>query len=143
MEPFFQTQSSTTGNDYSPRWVRFGSLTILIAAIALFALSLGLESRHSQFGSELMPMLLSFLAFALFLAAYSLRHVLREHQSADRAFHDTHCEFSSIFQNVLDGILIMDNEGRCLDGNPAAASILRVSRNELLGKNIRSLFLKC
>jgi PAS domain-containing protein len=63
-----------------------------------------------------------------------------EHKKIDRAFCDTNCEATSIFQNVLDGVLILDNEATCLDGNPASAQILRVSRNELVGKSIDRFF---
>lgn len=143
MKSFRDGHSPNIAHGHSPRWLRFGPLTILIIAIALFSVSLTLETRHSQFGRALVPVLLSSFAFALFLATYSLRHLRREHQTADQAFHDTHCEFSSIFQNVLDGILIMDNQANCLDGNPAAASLLRVSRNELIGKNLRCFFRDC
>lgn len=120
----------------SPRWLRFSSLAVLSVAIALFIVCLGLEARHSAFGSFLMPTLLSFLAIAVSLGVYSLLRLRHEHQSTDQAFHDAHCEFSSIFQNVLDGILIADNEANCLDANPAAAAILRVSYDQLIGRNL-------
>jgi PAS domain S-box-containing protein len=76
------------------------------------------------------------LIFATFLNAYSLWRFHNEHREADQAFRDTDCEFSSIFWNVLDGILIADSLGNCLDANPAATAILRVSSNELVGQNI-------
>jgi PAS domain S-box-containing protein len=50
-------------------------------------------------------------------------------------------ESTSIFENTLDGILIIDNEANCLDGNPAAAAILRVPRNQLVRRNIRTFIL--
>ena len=143
MESLEQTKSSKAWTARSPLWLRFGSFAILLVAITLFIACLSLEARHSPFGSAFVPILLSFLAIAVFLAAYSLRRVRHDHQSADRAFHNTHCEFSSIFQNVLDGILILNNEANCLDGNPAVASILRVPRNQLVGKNIRNFLRNC
>lgn len=63
-------------------------------------------------------------------------YVRIEHREADQAFRNTDCEFLSIFQTVLDGILIVNNEGNCTDANPAAAAILRLSTNELIGQNI-------
>jgi len=76
------------------------------------------------------------LLFAVFLIIYSLRRLHREHGEADRAFLNTDCEFSSIFHNVLDGILIVNNDGDCLDANPAAVGILRISADKLIGSNI-------
>lgn len=143
MESALNNLSSISRNDRSPRWLSLGSLTILIAAIALFVFSLDVEADHSRLGALLVPMLLSSLALAVFLGTYSLRHLRYQHQSVDRAFHHTDCEFSSIFLNVLDGIFILDDEANCLDVNPAAAAILRVRRNELIGKNIRTFFVNC
>jgi len=48
-----------------------------------------------------------------------------------------------MFENVLNGVLILDNEANCLDANPAAASILRVPKSDLIGKNIRAFCAKC
>lgn len=76
------------------------------------------------------------LLFAAFLNIYSFWRLHKEHGEADRAFLNTDCEFSSIFQNVLDGILIVNNEGDCLDANPAAIGILRTSADKLIGSNI-------
>ncbi|MBS1867824.1 MAG: PAS domain-containing protein, partial [Acidobacteria bacterium] len=59
---------------------------------------------------------------------------------ADQAFRDTACEFSSIFQNVLDGVLIVDDAGDCLDANPAAQEILRCPRHDLIGGNVKCFF---
>jgi len=58
------------------------------------------------------------------------------HREADQAFRNTDRESSSIFQNVLDGVLIVDDEGNCLDANPAAAAILRSPTERLMDQNI-------
>jgi PAS domain S-box-containing protein len=140
MKSLPQAESINPCRQHSPAWLRSGSLTILVVSIVLVAFSIVLEALHSQFWGVLALILISCLVIALFLAAYSLWCLRREQQTAERAFLDTHCEFSSIFQNVLDGILILDNEANCLDANPAAASILRIPRNDLLGRNIQLFF---
>jgi PAS domain S-box-containing protein len=109
---------------------------MLVASVGFLSLSLFAYNYHSFFAASLVPSLLVALSFAVFLNIYSLWHLRREHREVDQAFRDTDCEFSSIFQNVLDGILIVDNEGDCLDANPAAATILRFSTNKLIGQNI-------
>src|SRR6516164_1638905 len=123
-------------------WLRFGSPATLLAAIGFFVLSLG-YGDYPQIQSQGISVLFFSLALTLFFATYSLRHLWCAHQNTDRALCDTNREFSSVFQNVLDGILIVDNDAKCLDGNPAAASILRVSRNELIGTDIRVLVGNC
>jgi PAS domain S-box-containing protein len=84
--------------------------------------------------------LVAALSFASLLNVYSFWFLRREHQEADQAFRDTDCEFSSVFQNVLDGVLIVDNTGNCLDANPASVQILRCPLDELVGGNIRRFF---
>jgi PAS domain S-box-containing protein len=119
-----------------PIWLRWCSITTLVSSVGFLSVSLFAYNYHSIFTASLVPSLLVALSFAVFLNIYSLWHLRREHREADQAFRDTDCEFSSIFQNVLDGILIVDNEGDCLDANPAAATILRFSTNKLIGQNI-------
>ena len=49
----------------------------------------------------------------------------------------TEREFQSIFDNALDGILILDDLGTCLEANPAALQLLETQRDELVGHKIR------
>ena len=123
--------------------VRSSSLPTLIASLGFLIMSLWGINYVPRLTLFLVPILLGALSFAVLQAAHSVWQLHREHQVTDRAFQNTHCEFSSIFQNVLDGILILDDDANCLDGNPAVASILRVPRNQLIGKNIRGFFLNC
>ena len=119
-----------------PIWLRWCSIVTLMGSVGLLCVSLFAYNYHPVFAASLVPFLLAGLAFAVFLNLYTLWHLRREHREADQAFRATDSEFSSIFQNVLDGILIVDNEGDCLDANPAAAAILRLSTNKLIGQNI-------
>src|SRR6267154_6914122 len=119
-----------------PIWIRWSSLTTLVASFGLLGGSLFAYKYCVFFTVSLVPSLLFAFSFAVFLNLYSLWHLGREHRKTDRAFRDTDCEFSSIFQNILDGILIVDNKGDCLDANPAAAAILRLPINKLIGENV-------
>jgi PAS domain S-box-containing protein len=140
MKAIRQPLSAHENRRRSRSWLRFSGPVVLFAAMGFFALSLGSEANHFRSGNLFLPLLFSALGLALFLAACALQKLWREHRTMDRAFHNTHCEFSSVFQNVLDGILITDDDGTCLDANPAAASILHISRNQLMGGNVHSLF---
>ena len=119
-----------------PLWIRWCSITTLVVSIGLLGISLFDYNYYPFFAVSLVPSLLVALSFAVFLNFYSLWHLRREHRKTDRAFRDTDSEFSSIFQNVLDGILIVDNEADCLDANPAAVAILRLPINKLIGQNV-------
>jgi PAS domain S-box-containing protein len=123
-----------------PRWLRLSSVLVLVFAVVLFVLSLRSEIYRSRFSEIFVPCLLVALGGAVFLNIYSLWQARHEHAQTDRAFRNADSEFSSIFQNVLDGILILDDLGNCLDANPAASSILRVARHELIGEPIVKFF---
>lgn len=117
-------------------WLRWCSIATLVTSVVLLSISVFAYNYHPIFSTSLIPSLLVALGFAVFLNIY-LFWVLRiEHREADQAFRYADCEFSSIFQNVLDGILIVDNEADCLDANPAAAAILRIPANNLIGQNV-------
>jgi PAS domain S-box-containing protein len=109
---------------------------MLLGSAGLLLISLFGYGRHAFSGTALVPSLLIALSSAASLNLYSLWLLRNEHRQADQAFRNTDCEFSSIFRNVLDGILIADNAGNCLDANPAAAAILRFYPSELIGQNI-------
>jgi len=127
---------STTFCNSFPSWLRWSSVATLALSVVLFCISLFAYNHQTIFAETLVPSLLFALSFAVFLNIFSLWRLWKEHRQSDQAFRDTDCEFSSIFHNVLDGILIVDNEGDCLDANPAAAAILRVSINRLIGRNV-------
>jgi PAS domain S-box-containing protein len=135
------SRSSRTCCQSSPIWLRWCSIATLAASIGFLCLSVFAFNNHSIFSVTLVPSLVVALSFAAFLNIYSLWHFRNEHRQTDQAFRDTDCEFSSIFQNVLDGILIVDNAGDCLDANPAAATILRFSHHVLIGLNISRFLL--
>jgi PAS domain S-box-containing protein len=137
MKTLSLSQSSNMLRQPSPGWIRWSSITTLLVSIGLLGVSLFAYNYHAFFAVSLVPSLLAALSFAVFLNIYSLWHLRWSHREADRAFRNTDCEFSSIFQNVLDGILIVDNDADCLDANPAAADILRLPLNKLIGQNVR------
>ncbi len=120
----------------SPLWFRRCSVATLIISIIFLCLSLLGYTYHSVPVTTPVPLLLFALSFAAFLNIYSLWFFRSEHRRSDQAFRNTDCEFASIFRSVLDGIVIADSAGICLDANPAAAAILRCPPNELVGQNI-------
>jgi PAS domain S-box-containing protein len=134
------TQSSEMLCQPLPRWLRGCSTATLVASVGLLCVTLFAYDYRAFFAASLLPSILAALTLTLFLSIYLLRHLGREHREADQAFRDTDCEFSSIFQNVLDGILIVDDDADCLDANPAAADILRLSIHKLIGQNVGRFF---
>jgi formate hydrogenlyase transcriptional activator len=60
-------------------------------------------------------------------------------QEAEAALRETEAHFQTIFESALDGILIMDNERRFLDANPAACELLARPKKTLVGSKIEVL----
>jgi PAS domain S-box-containing protein len=44
--------------------------------------------------------------------------------------------FRAVFEGTLDALVVVDDEGRCLDANPAAADLFGVPRVELIGTHV-------
>ena len=135
-------RGSATRTNSSPSCLRFGSFGVLLVSIGLLSVSFALDIYGSRLAAGLVPTISIALTCAVCLAVYSSWYFLNEHRRTDKAFRDTDCEFSSIFQNVLDGILILNQTGECLDANPAAIHILRIPSRELIGQHLRGLFPK-
>jgi PAS domain S-box-containing protein len=117
-------------------WLRWSSIAALVISIGLLALSITTHNYRAIFGNHFIPLLLVALSFAVFLNIRAFVTLRKEHEQVDQAFRATACESASIFQHVLDGVIIVDNDGNCLDANPAATTILRVSADDLIGRAI-------
>ena len=122
------------------RWGRPLSAGALIGSVVFGATALAVDAYRPELALTLLPVLISIFGATLLIAIVSLLNARREYRGADQAFRNTDCESSSIFQNVLDGILILDTHAKCLDVNPAGAAILRSYRKDLIGKNVGAFF---
>src|SRR6476660_2710912 len=105
--PTISTQFAIVRHSFHA-WLHWCSIFMLAVSVGLLCISLFLYDFHPIFAVSLIPLLLAVLCFAILLNVYSIWHLRREHREADQAFRYADCEFSSIFQNVLDGILIVD-----------------------------------
>ena len=121
--------------------IQGSSLGALCISVLLLCLSLSSYGHAGNMAPHLVAILALTFSLALFLTICTLWRLMKEHRKEDRIFRCADREFSSVFQNVLDGILIIDNEGTCLDANPAAASILRCEANTIVGNKIVRFFL--
>jgi PAS domain S-box-containing protein len=134
----------TVNSRSTPGWLRFSSFIALVMAIVLFLTSLIVDDHSLAPNSKaLISAVLFTLITAICLTARALFHLWTAYRRADLAFSLTSCECTSMFENVLNGILILDSEAKCLDANPAAASILRVPQNDLIGKYMSAFSAKC
>jgi PAS domain S-box-containing protein len=117
----------------SPLWFQISSLVLLGVAIALLLVVLGNRVYNTGLSFAVLLAVLLALACAAFLHIRSLLKERKEHRETASAFYATEREFTSVFQHALDAILILDNEGICLNANPAALALLGVPRAGLVG----------
>jgi PAS domain S-box-containing protein len=107
-------------------WFRAGSLLLVAFAASLVVLALGRRVYNSNLEvAALIAVLLAQVCAGILYA----RGWLEDRKGIDA----TEREFTSIFLHVLDGILILDDNGVCLDANPAAFAILGAPPAVLVG----------
>ena len=68
----------------------------------------------------------------------AIRHSL-DRASTTARLRASERQFRAIFDGVRDAMLIWEDDGRCVDANPAACSFLGVSREEIPARNLREL----
>lgn len=122
-------------SQHTPRQrMRASFVLISFAAIGLLAATFAIRSYDGTLPAALLLAVLSALSAAIFLQARFLVLARREHVGTARALDTTERAFQSIFDNALDGIVILDECGMCVEANPAAQALLAVRREELVGQ---------
>ena len=62
-------------------------------------------------------------------------HDITERRRTDAQVRDSAARLRSVFQAMAEGLVLQDSAGQIIDANPAAETILGVSRNQLVGKS--------
>src|SRR5712692_9436140 len=118
------------------RWMRAGSILISFAAITLLATAFGAHFYSGSLSSVLLTLVLIALCIAIALHVRFLLLARREHRETASELDSTEREYKSVFDSTLDGILILDDQGICLEANPAALNLFGVDHDELVGEQI-------
>ena len=71
--------------------------------------------------------------------AISIEMALYKHQTEKR-LRESEVRLRTIFTSVLDGMFLLDPQQRCVEVNPVGCQLLGYSPEELLGRDICSLF---
>ena len=133
--------SSTATSKTKPQlWMRAGSILICFAAVTLLVTAFGSRFYGGMLSSVLLTLVLIALCVAIALHARFLLLARREHTETTKALDATEREYKSVFDNALDGILILNDQGVCLEANPAALAVYGVGRDELAGRPIGHFF---
>lgn len=119
------------------RGVYAGSILISLAVVALLVAAFLPRLYAYSFSRLLLTLVLMALATSIALHARFLILARRQHRETANALTTTEHEFQAIFDSALDGQLILDEQGTCLEANPAALAILGSGREELIGHPVR------
>src|SRR5258708_19224671 len=106
------------------RWMRAGSILISLAAVTLLATAFGAHFYSGSLSSVLLTLVLIALCIAIVLHVRFLFLARREHKETAIALDATEREYKSVFDSTLDGIVILDDRGICLEPNPPPLTFL-------------------
>ena len=135
-----QTPRTGVSRTKPQRWIRAGSILISFAAITLLVTAFGAHFYSRSLSSVLLTLVLIALCIAIILHVRFLLLARREHRETVNVLDATEREYKSVFDSTLDGILILDDQGICLEANPAAQTLFGANYNELVGKSIGKFF---
>ncbi|HTT23143.1 MAG TPA: PAS domain S-box protein [Candidatus Sulfotelmatobacter sp.] len=121
------------GNQFG--W-RVASVTVSLLSVVLIALTLGYRFRSAEIPPALLLALLLTFATVVVLLSKFLFWAQREEGEFQGAYKTTEHEFQSVYENALDTILILDDQGICREANPAAEQLFGVRRRELIGESL-------
>src|SRR6266851_5850480 len=118
-----QTPHTGVSRTKPQRWMRAGSILISFAAITLLATAFVARLYSGSLSSVLLTLVLIALCVAIVLHVRFLLLARREHRETASVLDATEREYKSVFDSTLDGILILDDQGVCLEANPAALTL--------------------
>ncbi len=121
------------GNQFG--W-RVASVTVSLLSVVLIALTLGYRFRSAEIPPVLLLALLLTFATVVVLLSKFLFWAQREEGEFQGAYKTSEHEFQSVFENALDTILILDDQGICREANPAAEQLFGIRRRELIGESL-------
>jgi len=134
------SSSKTSSKPRTQPWMRAGSLLICFAALTLLITAFGSRYYGGTLSSVLLTLVLIALGVAILLHARFLLLARLEHKETAFALDAAEHEYKSVFDNALDGILLLDDQGFCREANPAALALCGAARDDLVGKPIGKFF---
>ncbi|HTW31975.1 MAG TPA: PAS domain S-box protein, partial [Candidatus Sulfotelmatobacter sp.] len=135
-----ETPQSEWHNAGKRRWMVVSCALISLAAVTLLTTAFGPRFYSGPFSVLLLVSVLSALSVAIGLHVRFLILARRENRETASALDATEREFKSIFDSTLDGILILDDRGICLETNPAAQALFGARRDQMIGETLGKFY---
>lgn len=122
----------------SGSWQNTACVLILIASAALLGTALAGHSYSTALLRIYLPVIFVTLGISVALIARFLLLARRQERETASALDESERKYQSVFDNILDGILIVDERGTCLEANPAANRMMAV--DSLVGMATATFF---
>lgn len=119
---------------------RLASVTVSLVSVGLIALTVGYRIRGAELPPALWVGLLASFATVVILFSKFLFWAQQEGGQFQGAFTSTERKFTSVVENALDAILILDDQAICREANPAAESLFETGRSALIGHSIAHFY---
>ena len=119
---------------------RLASVTVSLVSVGLIALTVGFRIRGQELPPALWVGLLASFATVVVLFSKFLFWAQQEGGQFQGAFTTTERKFTSVVENALDAILILDDQAICREANPAAESLFGAGRSALIGHPIGNFY---
>ena len=119
---------------------RLASVTVSLVSVSLIALTIAYRIRGAELPPALWVGLLASFATVVVLFSKFLFWAQQEGGQFQGAFTTTERKFTSVVENALDAILILDDQAICREANPAAESLFGTGRSALIGYPIGRLY---
>ena len=132
--------ASLRGWSSRTQWLSPALIVLTLAVVALCAAALALRASGGRSGAAFLAVILVALLAAIALHIRFLLLARRAYGETGRVLASAEREFESIFDSVLDAIVILDGQGICLEANPAALALFGTSRKEVVGHSIASFY---
>ena len=121
----------------APAWKM--SSTLIVCASFLLA-TISLTFRQIEFSGVLLILALVALCLVVVLHARFLYLARNQYRHTSSTLETREIEFHSVFENVLDAILILDGRATCRDANPSALQLFGIRREQLIGRPIATFY---
>ncbi|MFZ3217683.1 MAG: PAS domain S-box protein [Candidatus Acidiferrales bacterium] len=122
------------------RRARAGGVIIALGIVALSAVAFLPQDYNGRSTSALLTLVLLTLCVAIALHVRFLLRARLAHGDTVRVLEAAEREFESVFDSVPDAIVILGDQGICLEANPAALALFGTMRQDLIGHAIQKFY---
>ena len=133
LEPFARLRRALFPSEDSQFGWRLASVAVSLLSVGLIALTIAYRLRGAELPPALWVGLLASFATGVVLFSKFLFWAQQEGGQFQGAFTTTERKFTSVVENALDSILILDDQAICREANPAAESLFGTGRSGLIG----------